>query len=79
MGKAELVGCIFLNEPRKIIGSCIDQFDEVLYLVSYESTAREFFTPTWCQSWLVLQVDPFLVDDYIRAIMVPYCDTKANQ
>ena len=40
-GKAELVGCIFLNKPSRIIGSCQDQFEELLYLVAYESTGEE--------------------------------------
>ena len=53
-GKTELVGCIFLNKANKIIGSCQDQFDELLYLVAYESTEKEVFTPTWCQSWLIM-------------------------
>ena len=78
-GKAELVGCIFLNKPSRIIGSCQDQFEELLYLVAYESTGEEVYTPTWCQSWLVIQVDAYLIDDYIRRIMVPYPHSIVSQ
>ena len=47
-GKTELVGCLFLNEPEAIIGVCKDQFDEILYLVTYKSTKDEVYSPTWC-------------------------------
>ena len=47
-GKSELVGCVFINKPDKIIGACKDNFNELLYLVAFESTAQEVYTPTWC-------------------------------
>ena len=52
-GKSEFVGNLWLNEPDKIIGVAMDSFGELVYLVTYKSSAREVYTPTWVYSWLI--------------------------
>ena len=45
-GKIELVGCMWINKPAKIIGICKEMTCKViLYLVAYESFETEVYTP----------------------------------
>lgn len=65
-GKIEYIGCIFVNIPDKIIGICRNQLRETLYLVTYKSTHKEVYLPTWCQDWLVKQINESLIDEFNR-------------
>ena len=71
-GKGVFVGNLILNEPDKIIGVSMDNFGELLYLVTYQSSDKEVYTPTWVHSWLISQINGDLIDDYLRRQMVPF-------
>ena len=45
--------------------------DELLYLVSFESSETEVYTPTWNHSWIVSEINGHLIEDYIRSVMIP--------
>ena len=44
-GRTELMGSLLFNEPRQIIGTCKDSFDELLYLVAFEPTEHKSYLP----------------------------------
>lgn len=67
-GKVEYIGCIFVNIPDRIIGVCRNQLRETLYLVTYKSTEKEVYLPTWCQDWLVKQIKEDLITDFQKRV-----------
>ena len=52
-GKFNFPGNIFINEPDKIVSVTVDNFGELLFLLTYCSTDDTVYTPTWVYSWLV--------------------------
>ena len=64
-GRTELLGNLLLNKPVKVIGTCKDSFDELLYLVTFEPTETEAFLPQWCHSWILREVAPSIIDDFV--------------
>ena len=71
-GKAEYVGNFLVNKPTKIIGVCQDSHGELVYLLAYESSQDEVYTPSWVQSWLLTLDHGDLIDDFIRSQMQPF-------